>query len=128
MLPSIVWGTNSISGHSTPPLIIYCLLLRKGLCLPIFDDFAAKSVDREIRNFAKTSAVEVLLLRSCLTGTQPALALSFQLGSAVILSDINTTVGCCLHSRDLCPFPLSSLSADTLILHLRAVSKFRDTG
>lgn len=50
-------------------------------------DFAAKSVDREIRNFTKASALEVMVLfhRLCSTSAQPVLALSFQLGSAVIL-------------------------------------------
>lgn len=40
----------------------------------------------------------VLLHQPCSASAQPVLALSFQLGSAVILSDINTTVGCC-HSQ-----------------------------
>lgn len=50
VLPGTVWETNSISDHSTLPLVIYCLFLRKGLFLFVYD-FAAKSVDREIRNF-----------------------------------------------------------------------------
>lgn len=68
---------------------------RASVCLFVYD-FAAKCVDREIRNFTKTVLEGMVLLhRPCSTSAQLVLILTFQLGSAVILSDINTTVGCC---------------------------------
>lgn len=68
---------------------------RASVC-PFVYDFAAKSVDRsEILLKTSTCEVMVLLHQPCSTSAQAELALSFQLGSAVILSDINTIVGCC---------------------------------